>query len=210
MRGRQVAPHARAAREVILSAGAIQSPQMLQLSGIGPRDTAPESGIRGRRRASRRRREPAGPLPGAHDRPAERAQVAERRCAQSAHGSRRWAGMARTRERGAADRRRRTGRRRSLHRTRDRRPPGHPVQRDAAVGRQAGRSVAPYSGFTAAVWQCHPASRGGLRSVDDPAQASEDRTAVFRGGNRSARRSSPGFACCARFTGSRRFANCRL
>ena len=36
------------------------------------------------------------------------------------------------------------------------------VQRDAALGRQAGRPAARYSGFTAAVWQCHPASRGSV------------------------------------------------
>jgi choline dehydrogenase len=36
---------ARAAREVILSAGALQSPQLLQLSGVGPRDLLQSLGI---------------------------------------------------------------------------------------------------------------------------------------------------------------------
>ena len=40
-----VAKEARAAREVILSAGALQSPQLLQLSGIGPAQLLQDNGI---------------------------------------------------------------------------------------------------------------------------------------------------------------------
>ena len=50
----------RAAREVILGRGAIATPQLLQLSGIGPADLLREHGIARAARARRRRREPAG------------------------------------------------------------------------------------------------------------------------------------------------------
>ena len=51
----------RAAREVILSAGSLQSPQLLQLSGIGPAELLRRHGIERRSRSSGCRPEPAGP-----------------------------------------------------------------------------------------------------------------------------------------------------
>ena len=51
----------RARREVLLAAGSIGSPQILQLSGVGPADAAAPARRRGRRRSARRRREPARP-----------------------------------------------------------------------------------------------------------------------------------------------------
>ena len=48
-------------REVLLAAGAMQSPQLLQLSGIGPAALLAQHGIDVVHDAAGRRREPAGP-----------------------------------------------------------------------------------------------------------------------------------------------------
>ena len=53
---------ARARHEVILSGGAINSPQLLQLSGVGPGATSARPQYRGGQRPAGRRREPSGPL----------------------------------------------------------------------------------------------------------------------------------------------------
>ena len=71
-------------REVILAAGALQSPQLLQLSGIGPAALLREHGIAVVVDAPEVGEQPAGPLPGAHHRRLKRARVAQRRGAQSA------------------------------------------------------------------------------------------------------------------------------
>ena len=55
----------RAAREVVLAAGAIGSPQILQLSGIGPGAVLQPFGIQVRHELQGRGREPAGPPAGA-------------------------------------------------------------------------------------------------------------------------------------------------
>ena len=130
-----------AEREVILSAGAIQSPQLLQLSGIGPAALLRQHGIPVVVDAPGSRREPEGPLPGAHHRPAEEEAVAQQRRAQSAPARVDGTGMAVQAFR-PAHRRRRPGRRLRLHRACAGRPGRHPVQRDAAVGRQAGHAAA--------------------------------------------------------------------
>ena len=56
----------RAAREVILCGGAINSPQLMLLSGIGPAQHLTDLGITVEHDLRGRRSESAGPLPGAH------------------------------------------------------------------------------------------------------------------------------------------------
>ena len=76
--------------EIILCGGAINTPQLLQLSGVGPRGAAPRAGHPRRRRPARGGREPAGPPRGVR---AVRVQAAGlggagAEAAQPAHGRR--------------------------------------------------------------------------------------------------------------------------
>ena len=73
---------ARARAKCILSAGALQSPQLLQLSGIGPADAAAAHGIAVVHDAARRRRESAGPSADPPDVPRGEADHDQRRSAQ--------------------------------------------------------------------------------------------------------------------------------
>ena len=114
--------------------------------GHRPGGAAEAARHRRRRRCARGRRQPAGPLPGARHRQAEAADVAQRRCAQSAEAGADGRAVA-VRPARAADRRRRPGRRPGRQRARDRRPRRRALQRHAALGRQAGRSAAPLLGL---------------------------------------------------------------
>jgi choline dehydrogenase len=158
---------ARAAREVILSAGAVQSPQLLQLSGIGPaallrghgiecRVDAPEVGanlqdhyqartiVRLKKRAS---------LNDDVRNPMKLAGMGLRWLFSNSGPLTVGAGQVG----GAACSRHATGSRPDLQFN------VMPLSVD-----KPGDPLHSYSGFTAAVWQCHPASRGRLaiRSAD--------------------------------------------
>ena len=132
---------ARCEREVILSAGTIQSPQLLQLSGIGPAGSAREGRGEGGARPSRRRRQPPGSLPGADHHPTEKADVAERPGPQPDRARQDGAAVAAAESR-TADGGCGAGRRVRAHRACARRTCRHAVQRHAGVGGQAGRSAA--------------------------------------------------------------------
>ena len=66
LRGRPQAQHVVNAGEVMLCGGAINTPQLLQLSGIGDPDHLRPLGRRRGPRPARRRREPPGPPRGLH------------------------------------------------------------------------------------------------------------------------------------------------
>ena len=61
---------ARAAREVILCGGSVNSPHLLQISGVGPAAHLQSIGVDGGARPAGRRRQSAGPLRGARFRTA--------------------------------------------------------------------------------------------------------------------------------------------
>ena len=69
---------ARATGEVILSAGSVGSPQILQLSGVGPADWLDRARHPRRARPARRRPQPAGPPAAARDLQGPRREDAER------------------------------------------------------------------------------------------------------------------------------------
>ena len=132
---------ASADREVILSAGALQSPQILQLSGIGPADLlrrigvpvvadAPEVGRNLQDHYQARLIVRLKDRISLNDQVRNPGRTGQNGAAMVVH------------RKGAADRGRRAGWRCGLHGIRNRRPTRRPVQRDAVVGRQARRSPA--------------------------------------------------------------------
>ena len=131
---------------MILSAGAVQSPQLLQLSGIGPAELLREHGIPVARRPAGRRREPAGPLPGAHDRPHEGRNSLNddvRNPFRLAHMG--WEWLAHGRGPLTVGAGQVGGAACTQYASNGR--AGHPVQRHAALGRQAGRPAASLLGL---------------------------------------------------------------
>ena len=137
---------ARATREVILSAGAIQTPQLLQLSGIGPPDLLAALHI-----------PVVADSPGVGENLQDHYQartIVRLRNRVSLNDAVRsplkLAGMGfewLIAAIGPVDGGRRTGRRRRVHAACGQRSPRRAVQRDAAVGRQARRSAARVSGL---------------------------------------------------------------
>ena len=80
---------ARATREVIVSGGSINSPKLLELSGIGQGDRLRALGIAPVHELARRRREPARPLLAAHEvRDHRQEPHLQRQCARLAAGPR--------------------------------------------------------------------------------------------------------------------------
>ena len=143
LRHRGRAKIVRAGREVILAAGAINSPHLLQLSGIG------DPTLLGRSRhcrcacASRGRREPAGPSAAPHDLPGRRTADAEHARQQPRRQSRHGAGVRPVPPRADDDGAVADGR---LHPIlAGIRHAEHRVPRPAAQPRQVRRSVAPRS-----------------------------------------------------------------
>ena len=72
------AQEARCGGEVILAAGAVKSPHLLELSGIGQPELLQSAGIAGAARTARRRRELPRPLRAAHELARQAAGHAER------------------------------------------------------------------------------------------------------------------------------------
>jgi choline dehydrogenase len=162
---------ARADREVIVSAGAIQSPQLLQLSGVGPPDLLRQLGLR-----------VVAPLPGVgenlQDHYQARTIVRLRKRVSMNDAVRNPFKLA---SMGAEWLVRRSG-----PLTVGAGQVGGAACTEHAVGRRPdvqfnvmplsvdkpGDPLHAYPGFTAAVWQCHPATRGRLAIAStDPARA---------------------------------------
>ena len=88
---------AHAAREIVLSGGAYNSPQLLMLSGIGPADELRKVGVDAAPRPARRRPQPAGPCRRQRHQPRDRAGQHDRhlRWDRLIMSVLRWGGVAR-------------------------------------------------------------------------------------------------------------------
>ena len=162
---------ASAEREVILAAGALQSPQLLQLSGIGPASLLRAHGIA-----------VVGDLPGVganvqdHYQARTIVRLRERRSLNddvrnplrlAAMGSRWLFGRSGPLTVGAGQV---GGAACTVHAKADR--PDVQFNVMPLSVDKPGTPLHRYSGFTASVWQCHPASRGSVRIQSaDPLQA---------------------------------------
>jgi choline dehydrogenase len=159
---------ARAEREVILAAGAIQSPQLLQLSGVGPADLLRQHGIdvlvdapevgenlqdHYQARTIVRLREPRSlndDVRNPYKLAAMGLEWMFRRSGPLTVGAGQVGGAARTSYAAGT------------------RPDIQFNVMPLSVDKP-GDPLHPYSGFTAAVWQCHPASRGRIQiASSDP------------------------------------------
>ncbi len=164
---------ARAGREVILSAGALQSPQLLQLSGVGDAAHLKRLGIDAGHRLAGCRREPAGSLSGPrailHLKQKRSLNNDVRNPLPADHDG---TGLVVAWPR-PAHRRRRAGGWRSDDAVCAR--PGRPDIQFNVMPLSVDKPGEPlhrYAGFTSSFWQCHPASRGHvrIRSTDPLAQ----------------------------------------
>ena len=143
------------AREVMLAAGALQSPQLLQLSGIGPAALLAALRHSGRARAARRRREPAGPPAAAPHLPVHEADHDQRRprvvVAVAARSACSGSSRARARSRSASTR---AGCSRAC--CPSRRTPDIQFHFATLSADLAGAKPHPFSGFTFSVCQLRP------------------------------------------------------
>ena len=198
-RRRRSAQRARATREVILAAGALQSPQLLQLSGIGPAALLRRHGIA-----------VVADLPGVGENLQDHYQartivrLRERRSLNddvrnplrlAAMGSQWLFGRSGPLTVGAGQ----VGGA-ACTPARARRPPRRPVQRDAAVGRQARRAAAPLLrlhrvGVAVPSGVARHASRS---RATDPLQPPRIEPRYLPRPTSTAARSSPACGCCAR------------
>ena len=154
---------ARASGEVILAGGAFNSPQLLQLSGLGPAELLRAHRHRGDRRHAGRRRRPAGPPSGPHALSLHRADHDERRDQQLAPSDRRRTALRAVQARAA---------RRSAPAMPAASSAPSPQRRDARragalhhLQRRRGRArrCIPFPGFIASICQLRPESRGFVR-----------------------------------------------
>ena len=133
----------RRAGETILAAGTIGSPQLLQLSGVGPAALLAAHGIAPRPRAPRRRREPARSSADPHAVQGQEHADAERACEQPLRQGRDGAGVRAVQDRAAHDAAV------AARRVREKRPGAadaeHRVARAAALARQVRRPAAHLS-----------------------------------------------------------------